>query len=107
MSVLQTHVIKDVNQCSPSVGDVERVVDYGKDGEELISYKPIDYPKLCSSHGVVDMWSLDNMLKAGINPNSSIHTGLNSRLDGVSAVNEFDSSAEKIISENSNDKVTE
>lgn len=105
MSVLQTHVIKGVNQFSPSIGDVERVVDYGKDGEELISFKPVDYPKLSASHGVVGMWSLDNMLKAGINPNSSIHTGFNSRLDGVSAVNEFDSSAEKIISEISNDKV--
>lgn len=99
MSVLQTHVQKHVSQFSPSVGDEQRVVKFGVDGEELIAFEPVDYQKIIESHGSVEMWSLDSLLKAGINPNSTVRTGYNSRLDGFEAISAIDAELEKSVVE--------
>ena len=56
MSVLKAYFDGSVNQCSPSRGDVQRVVNFDEDGNEFISYEPIDYPTLVASRGCVSDW---------------------------------------------------
>ena len=89
----------ECNQCSPVQKDYDRVVNIDDEGNEYITYVEVDYPKIQQSHGSVSDWSLDALLKAGINPNFSIHTGLNTRLEGASTVSQFESSAEEILSQ--------
>lgn len=62
--------------------DYDRVVNVDEDGTERISYELVDYRKIQESNGSFLNWSLDALLKAGINPDSAIKTGFNSRLDG-------------------------
>lgn len=97
MSVLESHVLKDVNQFSPVGEDSVRVVKFGKDGEELVTFEPIDYKSIRDSHGTVDLWSLNSLIKAGVNPDFNIHTGFNSRIEGVDVVNQFESEIDSII----------
>ena len=99
MSVLKTYFNQKVNQCSPIQVDYNRVVNYDEAGNELIYYEKVDYPALVKSNGVAEMWSLNNLLKAGINPNFPIKTGVNTRLDGVDEINKAAAFAEQILSE--------
>lgn len=98
-SVLHLYASKDVNQQSPVRDDYERVVKHDSDGNESVTYRKVDYKELQKSLGSVAMWSLDALLKAGISPDFAIHTGLGTRLDGVSSVERFEEQAEKILSE--------
>lgn len=99
MSVLEKLFDKNVNQCSPVQPDYERLVNYDEEGNEFVSYVEVDYPTLQASHGVVADWSLNALLKAGINPNFPIHTGNPTRLEGVGVVNDAAAMAEAIIDE--------
>lgn len=103
MSVLKAYFNDTVNQCSPSRGDVQRVVNYDEDGNEYITYEPIDYPALLASRGSVSDWSLDSLLKAGIDPKFGVHTGLNTRLEGVSIVDSFAAAADTMLSQIENE----
>lgn len=87
---------------SPIIPDVYRKVDRDEKGQEKITYPTVDYPSFQKSLGVVDNWSLNSLLKAGINPNMSIHTGNPTRLEGLSSLDKFGEVAEKIISEETN-----
>lgn len=62
--------------------DYDRVVNVDEDGTEHISYELVDYRKIQESNGSFVNWSLDALLKAGINPDFPIKTGFNTRLDG-------------------------
>ena len=53
-----------VNQCSPVQPDYVRVVNYDEDGEEFITFEPVDYPELQRSLGSVEDWSLNALLQA-------------------------------------------
>lgn len=97
MSVLKAYFDETVNQYSPSRGDDQRVVNYDEEGNEFITYEPIDYPALVASRGTVSDWSLDALLKAGVDPKFPIHTGLNTRLQGVDVVNSFEDKADEIL----------
>ena len=99
MSVLKAYFDGSVNQCSPSRGDVQRVVNFDEDGNEFISYEPIDYPTLVASRGCVSDWSLNSLLSAGIDPKFNIHTGLNTRLEGASIVNDMAAQADALFAE--------
>lgn len=77
-----------IDQSSPVQDDYNRIVNYDEDGNEFITYEKVDYAKLIASNGSVLDWSLDALLKAGINPNFSIHTGNCTRLEGIGVIDD-------------------
>ena len=87
----------ELNQCSPVQVDYVRKVNYDEDGNQFITYEEVDYPKLQASLGVWNDWSLQSLLKAGINPNFPIHTGNPTRLEGLDALDAFASQADEIL----------
>ena len=104
MSVLKMYFNPKVNQCSPVIGDVQRVVSHLDDGTEVITFVPVDYPAIQRSLGSVDDWSLSALLKAGIDPNFPIHTGNNTRLEGIDVLSQFEAEADAILNENNNNE---
>lgn len=100
MSVLSKYFNKSINQCSPVQVDVERKVSYDEDGNEFISYVPVDYKKIQASHGKVSDWSLNNLLAAGINPDFPIHTSIATRLDAVNDINAVVAELDRILDSN-------
>lgn len=99
MSVLKKYFDKNLNQSSPVQVDYERVVKHDEDGNEFITYVPVDYKKIVASHGKVSDWSLENLLKAGINPDFPIHTGINTRLDGIDQIRDAEAWVDALLSE--------
>lgn len=100
MSVLKSYFNFSVNQNSPVFDDYLLVEKVDKDGGIVMVPEKVDYPEIQKSHGSVEDWSLSNLLKAGINPGSfSIHTGYNTKLDGVSAINDVAADIDVAISE--------
>lgn len=97
MSVLSKYFSKKVDQCSPVQNDLARKVNYDEDGQEFISYESVDYPKFQASLGTVDDWSLNALLKAGINPAFPISTGLNTRLEGIDVLEDYKALAESLL----------
>lgn len=90
MSVLKTHYDKNVNVCSPVIGDVQLVISYDEDGNELRTWEPVDYAAIIAEHGDGKLWALNSLLKAGINPGSfSIHTSAPSRIENESGVQQM------------------
>lgn len=98
--MIKNYIDKGVNQSSPVQVDKQRVVKYDDKGKEYIVFEKVDYPKLQRSLGTVGDWNLNALLKAGINPNFSIHTGLNTRLEGHSTVMNFSSELDEIFADN-------
>ena len=86
MSVIKALFNPEIDQRSPIIEDLQREVDYDETGQEFIRFVPVDYSKLIKSNGSVQDWSLNALLKAGIDPNFPIHTGLNTRLEGVNTI---------------------
>lgn len=105
MSVLSAYFDESVNQSSPIQKDYKRVVNYDKDGNEIITYEEVDYPSLQESLGLVSDWSLDSLLKAGINPQFAIHTGNPTRLEGIDYVNEASALADEILASQANGEI--
>ena len=97
MSVLSKYFDKSVGQCSPVQLDYKRTVSYDAEGNEIVMYTEVDYPTFQASLGVVKDWSLDALLKAGVNPNFSIHTGNPTRLEGLDSLDSFMSQADEIL----------
>lgn len=102
MSILAANFNKEVVQSSPVQADFERKVSYDEDGNEFVSFVEVDYPKIQQENGTVDMWNLNALLKAGINPNFPIRTGLNTRLEGVDTINSAVATLDEILAEESN-----
>ena len=88
-------MVYDENACVQSRvrPDYDRVVNVDEDGDEKITWEMVDYPKIQSSLGSFRLWSLDALMKAGINPDFPIKTGFNTRLDGFG---EMSSAVERI-----------
>lgn len=105
MSVLSIskYFDKNVNQQSPVQKDYSRVVNYDSEGNEYITFVEFDYPSFQKSLGSVNDWSLDSLLAAGINPDFPIHTGVGTRLEGVSSIADWNAAADTILEENIND----
>lgn len=91
----------DFNVASPVRDDFVPVEKRDEDGNVFTVYEKFDYPKHQASLGLVKDWQLDNLLKAGINPNFSIHTGSNTRLEAAVGVADFASEADSILAESS------
>lgn len=100
--MIKNYINKGVNQSSPVHEDLQRVVKHDESGKEYITFLLVDYPKLQKSLGDVNDWKLEKLLKAGINPNFSIHTGNNTRLEGHDTVMRFSSELDTILEDNNN-----
>lgn len=99
MFPLSPHFDKTVDQRSPVQPDYARVVNYDDEGNEKITYRQVDYDSIVESHGTVDVWSLDALLKAGVNPDFPIRTGNPTRIEGVAAVNDMAAYAEQMFAD--------
>lgn len=99
MSHLKTQFDYECNQFSPVREDLARVVNYDEDGNEFITWEPIDYDKIRVENGSLKDWNLDTLLKAGINPNFPIKTGLNTRLEGIEQVQKAAAVADEILAD--------
>lgn len=87
MSVLQKYFDRKLNQSSPVQKDYRRVVKLDENGCEHISFVEIDYPSLQKSLGFADDWSLQNLVKAGIDPAFHIATSFSTRLEAQNYLN--------------------
>ena len=76
----------ELNQASPVRDDSVRVEKVDSDGLRYVVYEKFDYPKYQASLGSIIDWSLNNLLKAGISPDFPIHTGFNTRMEGIDTV---------------------
>lgn len=72
---------------SPYCETMKRVVNYDENGNEFVTFEKEDTLAYQQSLGLVTDWSLDALLRAGVNPNFPIHTGYATRLDGLDALN--------------------
>lgn len=99
MDVLNKNFNIGVNQCSPVQEDYNRVVKYDEDGLEYVVYEKVDYPSILRANGLVTDWNLNNLLKAGVNPDFPIHTGMPTRIEGFNVINDAAAVADSILSE--------
>lgn len=85
MSTLKNNFNYKLNGSSPVhvLEDLALRIKKDKDGNSIPVFEPIDYKKIAEDNGTVDMWQLDNLLAAGINPDFPVHTGYNTRLEGI------------------------
>lgn len=65
----------------PRSKDYERVEKIDEDGNLYVTYVEVDYDKIRQANGSVKDWSLDALLKAGIDPGFGIHTSNTTRLE--------------------------
>lgn len=97
--VISTHFDSSINQFSPVMGDLERIVELDEKGAEKVRFEAVDYPSLVALRGNIDDYSIDAMIKAGININIPIRTGFVSRIEGASVVHDFATEADKIFTD--------
>lgn len=95
---------KDFNSCSRVCPDYERVVNIDEDGIERISFELVDYKKIQQSNGSFLLWSLESLMKAGINPDFGIKTGFNTRLDGFGQMSSAVDRINAVLDEKDNEK---
>lgn len=106
MSVLKSNFVKK-SYNSPLADDVTRKVLFDEDGNEKVVFEKVDYKQLAKNREGVEVWSLSSLLKAGINPDFNIHTGLNTRLEGVGVISDAAATLEKLVAEDNNLTKTE
>ena len=100
--VLDCYFSAGIDQSSPVQDDFIRKVSYDEDGNEFITYEKVDYAKLIASNGSASDWSLNALLKAGINPNFSISTGNTTRLEGVGVIDDAQAYVDALFAETEN-----
>lgn len=100
--VLDCYFSAGIDQSSPVQDDFIRKVNYDEDGNEFITYEKEDYSKLIASNGSVFDWSLEALLKAGVNPNFSIHTGNSTRLEGLGVIDDAQAYVDALFAEEEN-----
>lgn len=101
MSALQRLFNYELNQSSPVFEETVRVVDHDEDGNEYVSYVPFDSAAFQKSLGSVTDWSLDSLIKAGIDPKFNIHTSNPTSLEGTGSISSWSQIADEILAENS------
>lgn len=100
MNLLSRLYSRGICTVSPCVDDFERKVSI-VDGNEVITFEKVDNRQRVLANGTVAYWSLSNLIKAGINPNTGIHTSPSSRLDGLGELNLFGAAADQILNSES------
>lgn len=104
MSVLKKQFNYELNQSSPIQLDYNRHVSFDEDGNEVILYELVNYPKEVLAKGKAEDWNLNNLIKAGIDPKFPIYTGYTTRLQGIEQINRADAYAEDLINEEETEK---
>lgn len=104
--VLERHYNKKLNTCSPEVKDYERIIKMVNENE-VVTFIEVDNHKRVIANGCEADWKLNNMLKAGINPQTGIHTGNNTRLAGINELNIFKVTTDKLFEKTEENIVTE
>lgn len=102
MSVLSKNFDYKSNQCSPTRVDYFPYKEVDEKGKEYTSYKEVDYSEVVKSHGTMEMWSLEALVKAGIDPNFGIRTGFATGLEAESAIQSAIGVIDSAIAESSN-----
>lgn len=87
----------EVDQNSPVFGDVMRVVERDEDGREINTFPPVDYEKIRKDNGSVDLWALESLLKAGVDPSFPVKTGFNSRVEGIQDLDSMESQVDALF----------
>ena len=83
-SVLCKYFNEGYNQNSPIIPEYQRVINVDENGNEYCSYVPLDLTAITRANGSASDWSLNNMIKAGVNPaDFNIHTGNVNRMEGL------------------------
>lgn len=85
-SVLEKYVNENAPLYSPMIEDVQRISNFDNEGNEIVTYAPVDNSAIVKANGSAINWSLNALLAAGVNPNFPIHTGVGTRLDGYADV---------------------
>lgn len=99
-----------LNNCKKNRSYSPQVVEYHRqefpdaNGESHVAYVKTDLNSVRVSNGTGDLWNLSTMLKSGVNPQTPIHTGNNTRLEGISQLNNFVETAENILTEKPNEE---
>lgn len=93
----------ELEQASPVRDDLVQVEKRDGDGNVFTVYEKFDYPRHQASLGCVSDWSLNSLLRAGVNPNVAIHTGLPTRLEGASVVASAAAQVESILNDKKED----
>lgn len=104
MKVTKKLFNNDIHCESPVQKDYTRVVKYDEDGNEFVTYEEQDLASYQQSLGIVGDWSLDALLKAGIDPSFPIHTGYNTRLAGLDALNGISADVDTLFAETNNNE---
>lgn len=95
---------KQICSYSPLVVEYHRQEFLDANGDSHVAYVKTDLNRVRVSNGTGDLWNLSTMLKSGVNPQSSIHTGNNTRLEGISQLNNFVEVADNILTEKPNEE---
>lgn len=66
-------------------------------GNISVRYYDIDCAAIIKDHGSVEDWSLDNLLKAGVDPSFPIHTSPNARIDSFGELSTFEDIADALL----------
>lgn len=99
-SVLLNNLPK-CSQVSPVIPEYVPVKKIDEDGMEYYAFTLADNKSVIASLGTADQWSLNALLKAGINPQSmSIHTSYATRLEGVGDIQEIEQSVNDFFDKN-------
>ena len=100
-SVLEKYFNSEVSHVSQVIPEFTRVVEVDEDGNEYISFIPLDTEKIIKSNGTVADWQLNALLKAGINPEGmSIHTSSSvSRIEGAGTISQIERDLDAILNE--------
>lgn len=93
--------LKNVNpfgHLSPIVLDYRRVDSFDDVGKAYTAFIPCSCKDVTRELGSVENWSLQKLVKAGIDPNTGIHTGYATRLDGLNDLASFSNMADSLTS---------
>ena len=98
-----------LNNCKKTRSFSPQMVEYHRqelpdaNGETHVAYVKTDLNSVRVSNGTGDLWNLSTMLKAGVNPQTFINTGHNTRLEGLSELHTFEASADAILNSNNDE----
>lgn len=95
------------NRVSPVIKDYVRSVSYDSVGNEVVTFNEVPLP-IRLGYGDASDWSLDSMLKAGINPSvMPIHTVAGTRMESAADMESFIIAADEIFASAEDVKVEE
>lgn len=90
----------ELKQASPVREDFVQVEKRDEDGNIFTVYEKFDYPRFQASLGLVKDWSLNALLRAGVNPSFTISTGFNTRLEAADQFADISAAADAILADN-------